>query len=108
MRGDLSEAELAEMDSDAVAGPAIGKVELGSFALTLRESCNKIIHATQFDLGIAAARSTNRSGRYNYWDGTCTLKGVQNRKVWEVRLDVHNWCASMGAFSELMSQHVEW
>ncbi len=108
MRGGVSEAEFTEMEADAVAGPVIGQVTLGSFALTLRESCNKIIHATQFELGIAAARSTNPSSRYNYWDGSCTLEGVQNRKPWKVRLDVHNWCAAMEAFSESMSQHVDW
>lgn len=108
MQGDLSETELVEMDSDAIAGPAIGKVVLGSFGLTLRESCNKIIHAKQFDLGVGSARRTHPSSRYNYWDGTCTLKGVQNRKAWEVNLEVHNWCAAMGAFSESMSQYVDW
>lgn len=108
MRGELSETELGEMDSNALAGLGIGQVVLGSFELTLRESCNKIIHAKQFELGIGSARSTRPPSRYNYWDGTCTLKGVQNRKTWQVKLEVHNWCDAMGAFSELMAEYVEW
>jgi hypothetical protein len=104
----LSEKELRELDSDSMGRIPIGKVEAGSFALTLRESCNKIIHAKHFEVGISSARNTRPAYRYNYWNGRCTLRGVQSRMEWSIDLNVHEWCNAMDSFTELMSQYVEW
>jgi hypothetical protein len=107
MLDSIGEKELRELDSDATRGLSIGSVK-GSFDLTLRESCNKIIHAKQFEIGIASARNRSPEYTYNYWNGLCMLSGVQGRKPWSVDLNVVEWCNAMESFTESMSQYVEW
>ena len=46
------------------------EVKKGSFKPSLRECCNKIIHATSYDLV-----SANNDAGYDYWVGKCEFKG---------------------------------
>ena len=46
----VSASALREMDRDAIGLKGIGTVLNGDVQLTLRESCNKVIHATTFGL----------------------------------------------------------
>ncbi|MDO9360763.1 MAG: hypothetical protein Q7T70_17455 [Polaromonas sp.] len=101
--------QITELDARSIGDHAVGTVIEGSFQLTIRESCNKIIHAQQVKLEISESRSTNPAFRYNYWNGRCNLRGAsQSKKTWEIDLDVFEWCQSMTSFAEEMSQYVEW
>jgi hypothetical protein len=105
----LESHEIAELDVQSIGNYAIGTVLVGSFQLSIRESCNKIIHAQHVELGIEESRNKNPRFRYNYWNGHCKLRGTsQSKKVWEIDLDVFEWCQSMTSFAEEMSQYVEW
>jgi len=95
------------MDTDARIGVSIGAVISGGFDLTLRESCNKIIHAKKFDIHIARGRSTSHNFCYNFWDGNCTIEGSRQNNAWSLKLDVSNWCDAMDAFTILMSEYVD-
>ncbi len=88
-------------------GP-IGVVHQGSFELTIRESCNKIIHATEFDLSIANARNSRPYYRYSYWNGHCALRGIHSKKSWHVELNVHKWCRAIDCFMDELSRNIDW
>ncbi|WP_407351143.1 hypothetical protein [Luteimonas sp. R10] len=104
----LEHCEVQEIDAGSIGETPIGTVLSGSFRLTIRESCNKIIHAKHVDLGIGTSRNAKPAFRYNYWNGHCKLRGAQEGQSWEIDLNIFEWCQSMTAFAEEMSQYVEW
>ena len=78
----------------------IGTVLFGDFDLTLRESCNKVIHATRFDLVFQNERSVQPQHLYSFWNGICQISGIYQRTQWKVALDVYRWSDSMNQFLE--------
>ena len=105
----LEISDVEEIDRNSIGQKPIGSVVIGSFDLSIRESCNKIIHAKKVELSIDQSRNVNPACTYSYWNGHCKLSGTsQGGKNWEIELDVFEWCQSMTAFAEQMSQYVEW
>ncbi|WP_302141543.1 hypothetical protein [Halomonas alkalicola] len=104
----LSESDIRDLDADCLKGQNIGQVIKGSFYLTLRESCNKIIHATKFELSVTGSRNSNPYYRYSYWNGRCQLMGVHSGRPWHVELNLYNWCNAMEYFLEELSGNVDW
>ena len=79
-------------DAEARKGVCIGLVHLGKFNLTLRESCNKIVHATRIELGWK--EESNDSGDlFEYWDGSTHLYGTRYEENWHIELKTES-CAS--------------
>ena len=99
---------LQKLESELQRQRRIGSVLAGEFALTLRESCNKIIHATKFELIFQNARDTRSRYLYTYWNGICKLAGTHQKKGWLVALDVYRWSEAMDSCLERLSIKVEW
>lgn len=104
----IKESDLLEMDEACRYRLKIGTVTSGTFALTLRESCNKIIHATEFEPQFANSRNAKPYFRYSYWNGKCTLKGSQFGKPWSVDLNVYDWSEAMKYFLDDIFGNVDW
>ncbi|MCU8133483.1 hypothetical protein M2H35_22075, partial [Vibrio vulnificus] len=75
----------------------VAEVRKGSFKPSLRECCNKIIHATSYDLVFAK----NESGS-EYWVGKCELKGSFNKKDWVIVLDATKFCFALRYYIDLI------
>ncbi|MDD9158416.1 hypothetical protein PVK64_19815 [Aliivibrio sp. S4TY2] len=75
----------------------IVEVIQGNFKPSLRECCNKIIHATSYDLVF----EKNESGS-NYWLGKCELKGNINKKEWIISLDARKFCFALRYYIDLI------
>ncbi len=86
----------------------LGTVLQGDFELTLRESCNKIIHATEFRPEFKESRTGRPVKRYAYWTGQVTALGSQGRANWVVQLDTLRWCDAVDEFFEYSADQVEW
>lgn len=99
---------LRTLDVECTGGKSVGSVLVGNFTLTLRESCNKIIHATTFNLVFQNARSTVPRYPYSYWNGICQLAGTHSKKQWRVALDVYRWADAMDHFLEDLAGNIEW
>jgi len=99
---------LLALDKESMQGKNIGAVLSGELELTLRESCNKIIHASTFNLVFENARSTVPKHLYSFWNGVCQLSGVQSKKPWRVALNVYRWADAMDYFLEELSGNVDW
>ena len=99
--------DIRELDALCRNNETIGIVHQGNFELTLRESCNKIIHATEFDLSISSARSSRPHYRYSYWNGCCALKGARSNQSWHIELDVQTWCRAIDCFMDELSRNVD-
>lgn len=106
LRKEQSVDALSEIDH--TFGSRLGEVKVGNFVLTLRESCNKIIHATDFSLESTTARTGNPSRRYSYWNGACHLKGIYGKNSWHVALNVYDWCDAVDSYFEWMAGELEW
>jgi len=99
---------LRTLDVECIGDKRIGSVLAGDVTLTLRESCNKIIHATEFNLVFQNARSAVPRHLYSYWNGICQLGGTHSKKEWRVALDVYRWADAMDHFLGDLAENVEW
>lgn len=99
-------ANLDKLDTNARHNLKIGLFSKGSGNLTLRESCNKVIHATE-----ARLQWINIDDDENlpeYWNGRYDLWGSNRGKEWQVELDVEAWCRSMIRFNKAIQESVDW
>lgn len=99
---------IRELDISCMDGKSLGSVLTGEFDLTLRESCNKIIHATSFSLTFRDARNTQPPYQYSYWNGICRLEGSRGKRLWRMELDVYKWADAIDWFLEELSGNVDW
>ena len=104
----LSTDNLRELDAACMGGKSIGTVLNGDVTLTLRESCNKIIHATSFNLVFENARSGVPRYLYTYWNGICQCAGTHSKKQWRVALDVYRWADALDCFLEDLADNIDW
>ena len=98
------ECGFSEFDQAAIdyVGGDIGSVVSGNFSLTLRESCNKIIHAKKFRL----LKSDSTPNNY-FWSGLCELQGSFNKQEWQVYIKVKEWAASLWYYHESLAEERE-
>lgn len=61
-----------------------------NFKPSLRECCNKIIHATQYELELECSELGDE-----YWTGVCKLKGKFGKKDWFIRLNTIQFCFAL-------------
>ena len=101
-------SDIRDLDALCRENENIGIVHQGNFELTLREACNKVIHATEFDLVVATARNSNPNYRYSYWNGSCVLKGARSNQSWQIELNVYEWCNSIDCFMDELSRNIDW
>ena len=88
--------KIASLDTVARSGLVIGKVLKGEFELTLRETCNKIIHAKK----VIPVWATGIEGdvEFKYWSGDYELSGTKGEKSWRLLLHVAPWARSVERF----------
>lgn len=78
------------------AGMEIGQVIEGTFDLSLRETYNKIIHAT----GVMPVWTTGFADEieFKYWSGRFEFGGTKDSKKWRLRLHIAPWARSVEQF----------
>jgi hypothetical protein len=91
IRADGQEVDLDRLDKEALGEELIGEFRKGTGALSLRDSCNKIIHAT--DARLCWADEVSGTTSIEYWTGGYYLSGSKGSEAWEVELFVGKWCA---------------
>ena len=111
MLQDIGRAENDEFDATALQAEASRGLDIGIFegggALSLRESCNKIVHATGAKLVWQDAGSG--SDAFEYWTGVYRLFGVTRAgKEWVVRVNVPDWCVAMMRFNATFQERIDW
>ena len=89
-------SDLIKIDAQARKNLIIGVVHEGSFELTLRETCNKIIHAKKSVPSWLEKPIGDM--KIKYWDGCFHLHGTKESKVWHLELNVGNWARAMSRY----------
>lgn len=69
----------------------------GKVRFSIREVCNKIIHATRFELKF---EDFGQHG-LKYWEGWCHLHGSHQGKPWHVELNVKKWAFALQYYYEV-------
>ena len=77
--------------------PTAAKILQGNFNLSLRECCNKIIHAKNVEL----VMKTEDSCKLEYWNGLCILSGSKYKKTWQLELNISVWVMAMRHYYSL-------
>jgi len=98
----------AEEELGLTQQAGLGEVLEGEFNLTLRESCNKILHATEFDLLFHESRAGKPSRRYSHWSGEVHIVGSKGGREWKLMLAVPAWCVAVDNYFECFSGDLEW
>jgi len=99
-----SSIDFGVIDKESCEGSSIGAVHSGIVNLTIRESCNKIIHATKVEL----AWAEDKKKRFEYWSGGYHLRGFQSKKAWHIELDMQNWAIALENFHQIIDEQVDW
>jgi hypothetical protein len=95
------EIDLSDIDTQALNNLNIGVIHDGAFALTLRESCNKIIHAIK--AYPAWSEQTVGGNLFKYWNGSFHLHGRRGNRNWHLELNVRNWAKAMTLYHRMLS-----
>jgi len=93
---------LQDIERQAAGDISIGRIIKGSFPLTVREACNKIIHATHATIDFVP--STNSTPPVLAWDGLYNLYGSQGANDWHLELDVARWASVAARFLALLER----
>jgi len=96
------ELDFAELDATARKGIAIGSFERSKKVLTLRESWNKVIHATGTQL------AWKKDADFEYWTGCVWLTGKRGVEDWKVALHVEPFCHAMVRYVRELEEKVDW
>lgn len=85
--------EIRTFEKEATSGLALGKIHSGSFSLSIRESSNKIIHATRAYFEFKKFK--HNSEELQCWNGNYNFEGHKNGKEWHFELYIDNWCNAL-------------
>jgi hypothetical protein len=102
IRSEDPEIEFGDFDERARDGLSIGRFVTAPGELSLRESCNKIVHATEARLG------WSDDGVVESWNGLYRLFGEKLSKPWEVELYIADWSAAMIRLNKLVQTEFDW
>jgi hypothetical protein len=96
------EVDLAQVDLDARKNLQIAIIHEGDFELTLREICNKIIHAKQ---SIPSwSEKTREEKVFKYWNGSFHLHGSKGKQNWHLELRVGDWAKAMTLYHHMLDR----
>jgi hypothetical protein len=103
------EVSLQELDKEARIGLDLGSLYGDSNLLTVREACNKVIHATEVSLDwIPVDDKSEVDEAPHFWSGVVKLRGKKGKLSWELALNVENFCIALSRFLCALEDKVDW
>lgn len=70
----------------------------GKIRLSLRECCNKVIHAKRFELDFVSEEQYP----FSYWNGKCQLRGDNRGQPWHIEINLKRWVLAMKHYYECL------
>lgn len=105
LREHTADLDFSAIDTAARAGLDMGSFHVGTDALTLREACNKIIHATDVTLDWADGDTAEQ---FEYWTGSLWLHGTKGRNEWKVELKIPSLCTGLSRLLDALEESTDW
>jgi hypothetical protein len=98
MSGQVRQLIFERADKYALEDISLGTVHAGVFKLDVRESCNKIIHATRVEMGWVTRNRKTTNDAYTHWSGAVNLFGSKSGAPWHLELDITGWCVAIDIY----------
>ncbi len=105
--GETYPTDVIKMDKEICSRFQIGRFEKGTSPLSLREACNKIIHATDWQPDIVNNVDDTPRGM-PIWTGHLLLFGQKGEDEWTYILNVVNFCLAMEELLSYLENEVDW
>lgn len=99
------EIDFTAMDRNALKGLTIGRFHVGNDRLTVREVCNKIIHATEVTLDW---KEINGKDETEYWSGVVWMEGTKGRNRWKLELCVGEFSIALVRLLSQLEDEIDW
>jgi hypothetical protein len=102
LRANEVEIDISAADNSARDGLSIGAFVGNKRVLTLRESWNKVIHATDTQL------EWEHKPDHEYWTGAISLFGKKGEDDWKVTLHIDPFVRACTRFMRVLEEDVDW
>ena len=93
------------MIAESCEGLVIGKIDGEDVKVTVREVCNKIIHAMDVTLSWT---DINHENEIEFWNGVVWIEGSKGKKTWKLELRVSEFCTALYRFLTELEESVDW
>jgi hypothetical protein len=101
----VEDIDLSVLETDAANGLLLGQFRRGSGDVTIREACNKIIHATDVSLVWCSIAEEDET---EYWSGAIVLEGCKGKEDWELLLNAGDLCTAISRLLSRLESEVDW
>lgn len=105
LRRHAEDTNLACLEEEATAGLVFAKFPGDVPGASLREACNKIIHATEVSLTWKRLRGEKD---LEFWTGIVLLEGDKRGNQWKVVLYVNEFCTALDRLLSALEESVDW
>lgn len=99
-------ADIEMISDNALEFCDIGRYDSGKNVSSIRESCNKLIHATEAQL--QWEKDQNSGEDYEYWNGIYSLNGEYHGSSWSINFDINKWTDAMTFYHRRLKNKVDW
>lgn len=98
-----SNTDFRSKDIEARENATIGEVITGNVDLTLRESCNKIVHASSVSL-LWSEKQNGSNMPIEYWNSYIELYGTHFNRDWRIKLNLEEWAQALSWYLFLIDE----
>jgi hypothetical protein len=81
----------------------LGRLEGDSVGLSVREVCNKVIHADS-----VSPDSESYNGECERWNGWLSLHGTKGKTGWQLHLDLAAFCLALDELIVFLEESYDW
>jgi hypothetical protein len=107
-KADEQEIDWINIDQDSRRGLDLGKYHKGKEKITIRELCNKIIHATDISLDWSSIAESDNGDSPEYWTGIAWLFGKKGKSEWKLELNVEALCVALRRYIDALENAINW
>ena len=111
LRNEDEQIDLLDEDKGISKGYNLGYFSPPNGKVTLRECCNKIIHAISISPNMQIGddehvldEEQDEKREWEYWDGTMLLRGSKGKEEWVFQLHVAPFCEALEDFVSFIEQ----
>lgn len=107
----LNHEQLKQIDFDDLGKRSLRGMSVGHFnpsmdPMSIRDACNKIIHAEEVMLTWINGEKNDEP--FEFWNGDLQMQGHEQKTFWECKLYVVNFCIVLENLLVLLDEEVDW
>jgi hypothetical protein len=103
LRIECDEVDLVQEDKEICKRHNIGTLKGDAANLSIREVCNKVIHADSVSPNVVSY-----DGNCERWNGFVTLRGVKGKARWQLDLDLAAFCLALNEMLAFSEENCDW